>query len=201
MRLALLAAIAALMGTVAARAAEVTRTFDITASDFTLTAGPGTDTPVDPVDIDFTLTFDPSVSVGPTTTGLKILSFNLPYTVSYAYSDETLVVALVPSLQPSGVSCALSGSGSFCLFMSDPAGDPAPPVTTQFNQVTADASLWQAQNLTTTFSPTLSVPEPSSWALLMMGFAALGFRLRARRRAGGSWMRLYYRRLQRLPAR
>ncbi|HEX9168678.1 MAG TPA: PEPxxWA-CTERM sorting domain-containing protein, partial [Roseiarcus sp.] len=124
-------------------------------------------------------------------TGLTVLSFNLPYTVFYAYSDETLVVALQPSLQPSGVSCALSGSGSFCLFMSNPDGVSAPPETTQFNQVTGgDGSLWQAQSLETTVTPALSVPEPASWVLLIAGFAAVGFHLRARRAGGESWMRL-----------
>ena len=187
MRLTCLAAVAALMWTiVAARATDITRTFDITASDFTLTSGSGTDTPVDPVDIDFTLTFDPSVSVGPTMTGLTLLSFNLPYAVSYAYSDETLVVALEPSLQPSGVGCALTGSGSFCLFMSDPGGDLPPPDTTQFNQVTPDGNLWQAQNITTTFTVGLAVPEPSTWALTLIGFGGVGWLAFRRRRTSAA---------------
>jgi hypothetical protein len=196
LKLRLLLASAALIGMSGVALADMTRIFDVSASDFTLTAGPGSDAPIDPAVIDFTLTFDRSVTVGPTTAGLKVDSFNLPFAVAFAYSGsaETLVVAAQPSLQPSGVGCALSGSGSFCLFMSDPGG-PAPN-TTQFQQTTADGSLWSAQIRSTHFGVGASVPEPASWTLFLTGFAALGVRLCARRRGGVSSLRLKSRRFQ-----
>jgi hypothetical protein len=175
--LKLVLASVALVATSATALADVTLTFDVSASDFTPTAGPGSDAPTDPVDIILTLTFDPSTSIGPTTSGLVVHTFTLNYPVAYAYNPTSLAVASQPSVQPSGVGCALAPS-SWCLIMSDPAGTN--PDTTQFQQTTADGSLWSAQNISTEVTPGASVLEPATWALLMVGLAALGFHARAR---------------------
>jgi hypothetical protein len=52
--------------------------------------------------VDFTLTFDPSISVGPKTAGLKVDGFNLPFAVAFAYSAGTLVVGARPSISSRG---------------------------------------------------------------------------------------------------
>jgi hypothetical protein len=85
-----------------AHAATIERTFDVVASDFTLITGPSTPAPVDPVDLNFTLVFDPLVSVtSASTAGLTINAFNLPnppYSLAYTYNstDGGLTVATSP---------------------------------------------------------------------------------------------------------
>jgi hypothetical protein len=89
--------------TASAHAAVIERTFDVTASDFnTLITGSPTPAPTDPVDLNFTLVFDPSVSVtSASTSGLTINSFNLPnppYSLAYTYDsvNNYLIIATYP---------------------------------------------------------------------------------------------------------
>ncbi len=178
MRLKLLLAAAALIGTiVGARAAVITRTFDVTASGFGLLDGPGSDTPTDPVEINFTLTFDPSVSIEPTTTGLTVNTFNLPDPVSYAYVASDVEPALVlgskPGISPPSTDCVLGGGVSWCMNMSDPAGVPGAPNVTLFQRGTADGSIWGTNNITINVVVGSAGPEPAAWALLLLGFAAV----------------------------
>lgn len=186
MRLKLLAVCAAILGTIAAgQAAVITRTFDVKASDFTLFDGPGSVAPVDPVEFKFTLTFDPSTTIWPTTTGLTILTLNLSHDIEYAYvasaTEPALVIGTAPGISPPQTNCILD-AGDWCMNMSDPAGVPAAPNVTLFQQVTAaDDSTWSAQRITTSVFVGSTAPEPASWVLLV-GFAgAAGGRLLWRR--------------------
>jgi hypothetical protein len=67
-----------------AQAETIERTFDIVASDFILASGLSTPAPVDPVELNFTLIFDPSAVIAPTTSGLTINAFTLPYPSIFA---------------------------------------------------------------------------------------------------------------------
>jgi hypothetical protein len=106
-----------------AHAATIERTFDVTASDFnTLITGSPTPAPTDPVDLDFTLVFDPSVSVtSASTSGLTINSFDLPnppYSLAYTYDSVNgyLTVATY-----AGFDSCLNGTASYCTTLNDPA--------------------------------------------------------------------------------
>ena len=76
-----------------AHAAVIERTFDVTASSFALISGSSAPAPVDPVDLNFTLLIDTSMSVtSPSTAGFTINSFNLPdppYSLEYTYDSGT----------------------------------------------------------------------------------------------------------------
>jgi hypothetical protein len=196
MKSALLLAVAALIATIApARAADVSRAFEIQASGFFLNSGPDSDSPVDPVELNFTLTFDPSVSIEPTTAGLKVNAFNLPYPVEYAYvasaTEPALVLGSQPGISPPRTECVL-GPGSWCLNIFDPLDVPGPATAASFDQVTPDGSDWTTQIVTASLVVGTSVPEPGTWALLLVGFAVLA--------GAGSWTRLTYRRSRRSPA-
>ena len=145
-----------------------------------LSSGPGSDTPTDPVEINFTLTFDPSVSIEPTTTGLTVNTFNLPDPVSYAYVASDVEPALVlgskPGISPPRTDCVVGGGVSWCMNMSDPAGVPGAPSVTLFQQGTADFSIWGTNNVKINVVVGSAVPEPAAWALLLVGFAALAGR-------------------------
>ena len=162
-----------------AHAAVIERTFDITASDFFLSSGSSTPAPVDPVTLDFTLIWDPSVSVtSASTAGFTINSFNLPnppYSLAYTYdsSTETLAVATFPKAN----SC-LVGDTAFCVFLNDAAG--AAPFANGATQAISFTGLWDSNTVVVTAS-SLAAPELSTWALMAIGFGGMGW-LASRRR-------------------
>ncbi len=161
-----------------AHAALIERTFDLTAADFTLTGGSPTPAPVDPVELIFRVVFDLSVTVSPaTTTGLTIEYFNLPnppYSLAFVYDSSTgyLTVATYPFLDGCDV-----GAASFCTTLGDPTG-PA-PIAYGTTQVTSSDGIWQTDHVSVGVLP---VPEPSTWALTLVGFGGMGWLLRSRHR-------------------
>jgi hypothetical protein len=178
---ALLAAAALFAIGSAAQAATIERTFDVTASDFFLTGGSSPPTPVDPVTLDFTLIWDPSVSVtSASTAGFTINAFNLPdppYSLAYTYDSPTatLTVASFPGVNSCGI-----GDTAYCVAIFDAAG--ANPFANQVNQTISFNSLW----LSTTVAVSVSspaVPEASTWAMMLIGFAGFGLAGFARRKS------------------
>lgn len=65
-----------------------------------------------------------------------------------------------------------------------PFGAPLTTVADQFNSLKNDspwAGFPTAGYWTATFPATAGVPEPATWAMMMMGFGAMGFAIRRRR--------------------
>jgi hypothetical protein len=164
-----------------ARAVTIERTFDIMASDFEYlhVYGPDTPAPIDPVELNFTVIFNTSALIKPTTTGLTINSFTLPnppYSSAFAYDGAgTLTVATLPN--PG--SCS-NPPNSYCIFIKDAAG--ASPSPDGFIESTSSAGYWVSQSTTVTASAITIVPEPSTWALMLAGFAGLSALAIANRR-------------------
>ena len=159
-----------------ARAAVIERTFDVMASDFdTLITGSPTPAPTDPVDLNFTLLFDPSVSVtSASTSGLTINSFTLPnppYSLAYTYDsvNNYLIVATYPL---GNDSCA-NGTASYCFTLYDSA--EAVPFVYGAVQTTPSGGIWASNTVSVAASPIGGVPEPSTWALMLTGFGAVGW--------------------------
>jgi hypothetical protein len=162
-----------------AQAATIERTFDVEASDFFLSSGSSTPAPIDPVTLDFTLIFDPSVSVtSASTAGFTINAFDLPnppYSLAYTYDSisGTLTVATFP-----GVNSCLVGDTAFCVFLNDAAG--AAPFANGATQAISFTGIWTSNTVVVTAS-SLATPEPSTWALMLVGFGGVGW-LASRRR-------------------
>jgi hypothetical protein len=159
-----------------AEAATIERIFDVEASNFIFVVGPGTDIPVDPVDLNFTLIFDPSTTILPTSNGLTVNSFNLPDSSAYSLSPIDLVVAS----DPTNTGCVLTAS-TYCFFIVDPGG--ADPRAFDFGETTADTTDWEARTVTTSASAVVVVAETPTFALMVAGFAGLGLLRR-------QWIRL-----------
>jgi PEP-CTERM motif len=157
--------------TASAPAATIERTFDVTASGFVFNPdeGPDTPAPIDPVDLTFTLIFDPSVAIAPTSEGLTINSFNLPYPLSYA-ADGT--GELFIGTFPTSFGCD-NEPASFCVIITN-AGGPIPGGLVAF-ETTVTNGLWSTGNVTVTASAIEVVPEPSTWAMMLLGFMGLGY--------------------------
>ena len=152
-----------------ANAGAVRRSFDITATDFTLVSGSEAAPPVDPVLLDFTLTWDPSVLTSGTTTGLDITSFNLPYSSEFSYSAENYLTV--------GTSVGFNSYGdfpdSYGVFIYDPFG--ASPIVYGLGYTDSTNSYWVSQDTTLVAGASGAVPEPATWAMMLIGFAGLGF--------------------------
>jgi PEP-CTERM motif len=159
-----------------AHAAAIERTFDVTASNFTLASGSSDPAPVDPVTLNFTLIWDPSTVIAPTDSGLKVNSFSLPYSSVFA-SDAAGDLTLGQNLAKAD-DCLVGGGLTYCLFMSNSTG--ANPTAT-FDQFTATGE-WAAGAVTVTASAIGAVPEPSTWAMMLVGFGGLGWLAQRHRR-------------------
>lgn len=163
-----------------AHAAVIERTFDVEASGFTLASGPSDPAAVDPVTLNFTLIWDPSTITDPTASGLTVNSFSLPFASVFA-SDASGNIGLGRALGNAD-DCLVGGGDTYCLFMANSTG--ANPTAT-FLQFTTSNGEWVAGSVTVTASP-LGTPEPSTWALVLVGFGGVGWLASRRRWAAAS---------------
>ena len=168
----------------AANAAVESRSFEILASSF---VDFGTVAPFDPVKLDFTITMDPTVNIDTTTMGLNITSFTLPYGSAYLYNSASSLLVLATFPVPSGF---LDAPSSYGVGIFDPFGVSPNLGASAFNYVDSNGVGFGAlQQSLTASAITAGVPEPSTWAMLLLGFVGLGFAgYRAKRK--GSQVRL-----------
>jgi hypothetical protein len=154
---ALIAGVAFAVISSSAQAATIERTFDIVASGFFLASGSSTPAPVDPVELNFTLIFDPSGVIAPTTSGLTINAFTLPYPSIFA-TDGAGHLALGQILM-SATDCQVGGGDTYCLLMTGPASESP---TASFDQLTSEGD-WLAASVTVTASPigAMATPNPA----------------------------------------
>lgn len=74
----------------------------------------------------------------------------------------------------------MNSDNTYCAFIENPAG--ATPDFFFFQQSVSDGSYWEATSVSGTASAITSVPEPATWALMLIGFAGIGGLLRFGRR-------------------
>ena len=174
---------AAVLAASTTNAAEISQTFDIEAAGFDNAA------PVDPVSLIFTVQFDNSASFGPTTNGLTVDSFNLPYTSEYEYDQSTdiLTIATAPvvtgySFAPyAGYYTVPNGYGSFI-----GGASTLDPYSFGFSYETDDGVNHSSATTSVTAGPAVSAtPEPSTWILMMAGVGGIGLMLRRARKTMG----------------
>jgi hypothetical protein len=159
------------LGTVAgvADAGVQTFSYDITASGFSYEFGPTGDTPIDPVTLKFSVTLDPTATTGPTTAGLNITSFNLPYaTGGFAYAPgDALTVATDPGFDNFG-----DASDSWGAFIYDPFSKSP---SAFIEQTDGTGESWVVSSVPVVTSV---VPESATWVMMLMGLFGLGAVLR-----------------------
>ena len=167
MNLKMLMACGALAVTFATGAHAETLSYDVYASDFVCVAGPCVGSaPYASVTEDFTVTLDPTINTGPTSVGLNVTYFTLPYSSEFTYGPGyTLTVATDPYVFNGNFAGYLDPDNSYGLFIYPPLANP---FTEFFSYTDSNGSLWVATNVATT-------PLPSSWLMLLAGFAGLGF--------------------------
>jgi hypothetical protein len=175
-----------------AQAALITRTFDLTASDFQLLIGSGFSNAIDPINIKFTVTFDNSVDVTQATTGLTVLNHTLAHPLTYSYISQADIFSI--GMLAHGGGCSSFGQGERGCYGINAATSANPIFARALQAITSGsrADVYSARNLGLTFTngpgggPNGAVPEPASWALMIAGFGLVGGALRnakGRRRA------------------
>lgn len=163
-----------------AQAAVINRTFDLEVSRFEQVFGADPTPPQDPVSFNFTLSFDNSADIDTTTTGLTVNSFTLPYSAQYQYFTATDGLAVATTLL--GPATCSSSPGKFCAFIHDATS--AAPSLIFFQNSLPTNNVWRGESLLLTYSDAPGgpgVPEPATWALMLIGFGGLGAQLRRQR--------------------
>ena len=168
----------------AANAALVHDLVTFSASDFTV--GSGSDpAPVDPVMGSFTISFDPTQDYTDETAGITLDTLNIALgsALSFSYSTTgTFAGILVVGGINDGASSIIfnPSTDDFWLFINNYATTPS------FKQLGYTQTSVSANNLFFTPDPggtgsvtvtpiTGSAPEPTTWAMMLAGFAGLGF--------------------------
>jgi PEP-CTERM motif len=179
-----LAAGAAVMGAGAANAAGVHDLVSFSASDFTV--GVGSDpAPTDPVTGSFTISFDPTQTYTDETAGITLNSLNIALgsalSFSYSTTGSFAGVLVVGGIQDTAAAVQYSPStDDFWLFINDFATTPAFRQLGYTQTAVSSANLFYTPDPGGTGSVTVTpitggVPEPSTWAMMLAGFAGLGF--------------------------
>lgn len=164
-----------------ASASIVFRTYEFTATGFTAAGGGGGVAPVDPVSGSFTLTFDNSATIIESS-AITVNSLNLTLSSAIIYTYVQPVDSLIIGGAAGGAN-DFPNPGDFWIELfsvsNDSTGADGVYYTTPSGFITKE---WQSGNVSTrSFEGAPSIPEPSTWALLVGGFAAAGATLRRRR--------------------
>lgn len=157
-------ALACLVGGTPANAAVVTVDGAFQATGWQVYFGTPS-APIDPLYLNYSVTFDDSLTYEANTSLLTINSTNIPYSMTFSYTNGNIVLAT----DGSSGSCMHIPS-SFCAFIPTSTG-----IATFVEQSPASGG-WYASTITAG-----AVPEPATWVMMLAGFGMLGFAMRARR--------------------
>lgn len=177
-----LAAFALLCAAPQAHAAMITRTYEFAVTNI-LTNGPSTPAPVDEITGSFTLTFDPTVAIYNSTAGLVVNNLSYAQSVPMGFSFTPFGMLGFGGL-PSGVAGASAGTDDFYIGMFQPLSS-TPIYGGSFFSSSGSNVTWSAVtgSITAYDGPARApaIPEPGTWALLILGFGLAGAALRDRR--------------------
>jgi hypothetical protein len=135
----------------------------------------GSEPPLDPLFLSYSVTFDTTQTYEDSSTELTIFNTNIPYPIRFSSGANANVFTLATFGDSQGCTTV---ANSFCAFVLEFDSGVARTAA----QGTPDGSAWQTFNITdNNLQP--AVPEPASWAMLITGFGLAGAILRRRRAA------------------
>lgn len=161
-----------------AHAATITRTFDFKASNFWTSFGPMSP-PADPLIGSVTVTFDTDQTVTNVTSGITLHSVNVALGSPIAFSFDQMTRRMSIGGLAGESRGVTAGTDDFALIIRN-----ADLLTASYiavlHTVQSDPPAFSIFRSTTGEVTASAVPEPTSWALAVVGFAALGTVLRRR---------------------
>ena len=176
---AVIAAFSGILALSPASAATVSDLVTFSATNFQTINVPA---PVDPVTGSFSITFDPTLNYTNSTTGISLNSLNIALgsTLSFTYDHSTDFLQ-VGGLADGAASIQYSPSTDDFWLQIYGLGGVVPLAFNQLGYTQTSVStynLFYTLNQTGTVSATpitAAVPEPSTWAMMLLGFAGIGF--------------------------
>ena len=179
-----MAAVAGAAMTVPAQAAVITRNFQVSA------VFPQATAPVRSVVLDFLLTYDPVVAYnGVAVTGYvsssAAASFNPASVLFYTFPGGGGGNILQFSGAMNGGSVIERSNDFLVILVTDAAGNviASPNTTVEYSLVGSSVNFNTRNVATVVTTPgNGAVPEPATWAMLLVGFGAIGAAARYRRR-------------------
>jgi hypothetical protein len=171
---------AALFAGAQANAAVITRTFTFS---FSMAGFDPGSAPVGPLSGVFSVTFDPDAAVKDVTTGVKVYSLNLPVTGPFAFTyTPTGELTLGAIIDPTdSVDNANFETDDFDVSFFDPAGPNLSASDATYTRAGVDNVWFTTGGTVTAVDGLPPIPEPSTWAMMMLGLGGLGATLRRRR--------------------
>jgi hypothetical protein len=176
--LALIAAFSGILTLSPASAGTVSDLVTFNATDFQTINIPA---PVNPVTGSFTISFDPTLDYTDSTTGISLNSLNivLGSTLSFTYNHTNDFLQVGGLANGAGTIQYSPSTDDFYLqIFGLGAGTPT------FNQLGYTQTSYSSDNYFYTLNQTgtvsatpitAAVPEPSTWAMLLLGFTGIGF--------------------------
>ncbi len=160
-----------------ASAAVITETITFNASAF------GGGAPFDPVSGSFTLTFDPLNASG-VSSDIVVNALNLPGfaaagATQFGYFGSGNLQIYVGNFATGPDFILFLGESNSAILTGNGSGDLGRNNFAFYRVTQSDPALIST---TGTFSVTSGVPEPATWAVMLMGFGAVGLSLRGRQR-------------------
>ena len=174
--------------------AATTVTYDVSFSASTFVDFFGNDpAPVDPVTGSFRISFDPTQAYDDATDGISLLSLNiaLDSTLAFDYSPTGYPFLAPGVLSVGGINGGATGvlnfppNNDFNLQIADFATDPT-FAGLGYRQASTDEPSFLFTTEVSSISLSVTpggVPEPSTWTMMLVGFALVGAAIRKQRHA------------------
>jgi hypothetical protein len=162
-----------------AAAATITKTFSFAGTGFVGFVF-GTPAPIDPLIGSVTVTFDPTLFSSNETSGITLnsLNFSLGSAISFNYNPWLDQIAF-GGANVSTIAVA-PGTDDFALDIRHASSATPEYFTAIYTRAATPREVWAGT--LSAHTPSVAVPEPAVWSLMILGFGASGAMLRRGRR-------------------
>jgi len=125
-----------------------------------------------------TVTFDPSVTTNTSTTGVTVHYASLTPTTPYSFAYWAGIDTLFIGGTNGGAEGLYLGTTDFFAHILHPTSDVPVLSWLVYSRSTGEFSETRSGTVSFYSGPPAAVPEPATWAMILLGFLGLGAKLR-----------------------